>query len=154
MVSVLAVIKTRAAGPCQRTAARCRSARSIHSRLRAWVAASTTGGATPARWAWGPSTRAQAPAVARVAAPGTRSPGGGVVEVVAGPRAELEELRGDHRADRVHTGVLATGVAAAIPVEARHRVGAAALELTAQHVARHDPDRATPARPPLLPMRI
>jgi hypothetical protein len=32
----------------QVVAARCRSARSIHSRLRAWVAASTTGGATPA----------------------------------------------------------------------------------------------------------
>jgi hypothetical protein len=35
----------------QVTAARRRSARSIHSRLRAWVAASTTGGATPARCA-------------------------------------------------------------------------------------------------------
>ena len=44
MVSVLVVFKGRAAGPCQQTAARRRSARSIHSRLRAWVAASTTGG--------------------------------------------------------------------------------------------------------------
>ena len=35
--------------PDQVTAARWRSARSIHSRLRAWVAANNTGGATPAR---------------------------------------------------------------------------------------------------------
>jgi hypothetical protein len=44
-------VASRDVRPDQITAARRRSARSIHSRLRAWVAASTTGGATPARCA-------------------------------------------------------------------------------------------------------
>jgi hypothetical protein len=120
----------------QVVAARCRSARSIHSRLRAWVAASTTGGAPPASWACAPPARAQTPAVAR-SQPREAELRAWSHQVVAHLRAEPQELLSDQRADRVHPGVLAPGVTAAVTVEARHRVGAAALQLATQHVARH-----------------
>ena len=60
-------------------------------------------------------------------------------EVVADRALVLEELGRDDGADRVAAEVLGTGGAAAVPVEAGHRVGAARLELAAEHVAvRHD----------------
>ena len=50
-------------------------------------------------------------------------------------RLVREELRGDDRADRVAAAVLGTGVAAAVPEEPGHRLGAAGLQLPAQDVA-------------------
>ena len=122
--------------PDQVTAARCRSARSIHSRLRAWVAASTTGGATPARVRLRPPARAKTPAIAR-AQPREAELRTRRLKVIADPRAEPQELGGHHRTDRVHPGVIGVGVAAAVAMEPRHRVGAAALQRATQHIARH-----------------
>ena len=83
-----------------------------------------------------PPARAQAPAITR-SQPREAELRAWSHQVVAHLRAEPQELLGDHRAHRVHPGVLAPGVTAAVTVEARHRVGAAALQLATQHVARH-----------------
>jgi flagella basal body P-ring formation protein FlgA len=50
----------------------------------------------------------------------------------------LEELRRHHRADRVAAQVLGAGVAAAVSIEAGHRIGAAQLELVTQDVFGHN----------------
>jgi hypothetical protein len=55
-------------------------------------------------------------------------------EVVPDSALVLEELRAHHRADRVAAEVFRTGVAAAVAVEARDRIGAARFQLSAQHV--------------------
>ena len=67
-------------------------------------------------------------------------------QVVADLQLVLEELRGDHRAHRVQADVVGPAGAAAVAVEAGHRVGAAGLELPAQDVAlAHVPTLVTPA---------
>ena len=81
-----------------------------------------------------PVDRGHAPPVARHQA------GEGVLrhrrgQVVADAPLVAQELLGHHRADRVAAEVLGTGVAASVPEEAGHRVGAAGLQLTAQDIA-------------------
>jgi len=56
-------------------------------------------------------------------------------QVVADLALVLQELSGDHRADRVAAEVLRPGGAAPVPVEPGHRVAAAWLQLAAEHVA-------------------
>jgi hypothetical protein len=60
-------------------------------------------------------------------------------QVITDPHAEPPELLGHHRTDRVHSGVIGAGVAAAVAMEPRHRIGTAALQLATQHVACHVP---------------
>ena len=55
-------------------------------------------------------------------------------EVVADATLVLEELGGHHRADRVAAPVLGPRLAAPVPVEPRHGVGAARLEVPANHI--------------------
>jgi hypothetical protein len=56
-------------------------------------------------------------------------------QVVADTTLVLEELRGDHCADRVAAQVLETGATAPVPVEAGDRVGAAGHKLSTQNIA-------------------
>src|SRR5215471_15287774 len=55
---------------------------------------------------------------------------------IAWPQSAEVKLRRHYRADGVAADVLATGVAAAIAKEARHRLGRTDVEHAAQHVAR------------------
>ena len=115
-----------------------RSPSCTHSRVAACVAASTTGGATPAskascqrgahRHHWSPGC-----------SPSNPNSGCGRRQVVADRRRERQELRGDPGADRVHADVLGAGVAAAVTVEAGERVVVAGLELFAENVLCHGP---------------
>jgi hypothetical protein len=75
-----------------------------------------------------PPARAHAPAVTR-AKPWEAELGTRRRQVVADPGAEPEELGGHDRADGVHPGVIGVGVAAAVPMKARDRIGAAGLQL-------------------------
>ena len=103
-----------------------------------WVEASTTGAAHPSSWA-----RSQLMAVTHQRSPGTR-PGKWYCGIGV-PRSFPIE-RWCSRNSEVTTAqmvwlpsVLGTGGAAAVPVEAGHRIGAARLQLVAEHVAvRHD----------------
>ena len=83
-----------------------------------------------------PPARAKTPAIAR-AQPREAELRTRRLKVIADPRAEPQELGGHHRTDRVHPGVIGVGVAAAVAMEPCHRVGAAALQLATQHIARH-----------------
>ena len=47
----------------------------------------------------------------------------------------FEELDGHDRADRVTAAILGAARAASVAVETRHRVGAAFVELAAEHIA-------------------
>jgi hypothetical protein len=55
-------------------------------------------------------------------------------EIVAGGRAELEELGCHHRAHTVNTDILAADVAAPVAEETRHRIERARFELVTEHV--------------------
>ena len=56
-------------------------------------------------------------------------------EIVADATLVLEELSGDHRADRVAAPILGSSPTAPVPVEAGKRVRAAGLQLAAQHIS-------------------
>src|SRR5688572_15842576 len=80
-----------------------------------------------------PARCAQAPAVAGLEA--FEAPlRAGRREVVPGLAAELEELLGHHRADRVAALVLRPRPATAVAVEARHRLERAGQQLAADDV--------------------
>ena len=84
----------------------------------------------------------------RASRPGKRHSGRGRHEVVADAALVLEELGRDDDADGVAAPVLRARRAVAVAVEAGHRVGAAGLELAAEHVAFprcHDPNLVAPA---------
>src|SRR5205085_4419963 len=58
-------------------------------------------------------------------------------QIVADALLELEELRGDHRADRVATEVAGPGPTTAVAVEAGDRIESARLERPTKDVALH-----------------
>ena len=101
----------------QALACRSRSSSGTTASVSSCVAASTTGGATPAASAsrQRPTHRHQRSPARR---PGKAPLGVRRGQVVAREPREHEERVGHHRADRVHARVLGTGVAAAVAEEA------------------------------------
>ena len=81
-----------------------------------------------------PIDRGHAPAVAGHQA-GEAVLRGGCAEIVADFLLVFQKLSRDHRTDRVASAVVRTGPATPVAIEAGERVGAAALELLAEHIA-------------------
>src|SRR4051812_24734867 len=99
-----------------------------------------------------PVHRGDAPTVARHE-PGEAELRHRCAEVVADAALVVEELGGHDGADGVAAEVFRSGVATAVAVEAGERVGAAGLEVAAQHIAfghgtsmRDSPRRRRPLR--------
>ena len=84
-----------------------------------------------------PATHAQAPPVARRQA-GEAVRRNGRREVVAARGGEGQKFGRHHGADDVRAVVVGAGLAAAVAVEARHRVAATVLEVAAEDVLRGD----------------
>jgi hypothetical protein len=98
-----------------------------------WVASSTTSGAIPASSA-SCQRSAQRHHWYRLQSGAAEL---GVLEVVAGLLAEVQELRSHAGADHVNAGVFSAGVAAAVPIEAGQGLVAARLQLAAEDVLGH-----------------
>jgi len=83
----------------------------------------------------GPARRAQAPAVAGLEA-GEAELRHRRRQIVAGGFGEFEERGGGDDANRMAAAVIRAGVAAAVAVEAGHRLDRAVFERAAEHVER------------------
>ena len=124
-----------------------RSPSCTHSKVAAWVAARTTGGAMPAsnascqrgahRHHWSPGCR-----------PAKPNSGCGVERSLPTDAEKCQELGGHPGADRVDPDVLGPGVAAPVAVEAGDGVVVAGLERFPEDVLGHGPFEHGPGAAP------